>query len=122
MAAAQRAERHEPFDLTKRVRPKICDPSFSRSGKASIKRYRHRLPRGPIGRSGPPNVNLAQLHLACTYLCIFDGIYPERPSGNRAGSKTILSCNTNNQGRGSERRSGSLARLKCGSGSGALRH
>eukprot|EP00965_Chrysotila_dentata_P255433 6212222-Pleurochrysis_carterae.AAC.2 len=31
---------------------------------SNLRRYRHWLPRGPIGRSGPPNQNHARLHLA----------------------------------------------------------
>eukprot|EP00965_Chrysotila_dentata_P134997 4464945-Pleurochrysis_carterae.AAC.8 len=53
--------------------------------RLSERRYRHWLPGGPIGCSGPPDWNHARLHLACINLLIFNGIYLDRPSGNRAG-------------------------------------
>eukprot|EP00965_Chrysotila_dentata_P239867 6203355-Pleurochrysis_carterae.AAC.1 len=52
----------------------------------NLRRYRHWLPRGPNGRSRPrPNQNHARLYLAPFNLCIFEGTYLERPSGNWVG-------------------------------------
>eukprot|EP00965_Chrysotila_dentata_P216392 6189347-Pleurochrysis_carterae.AAC.1 len=77
----------------------IVDIMFSVKAAQVSRRFRHWLPCGPIGRSGPPNQNHARLHLACINLFIFYGIYLERPSGDWAGKSLLVIIPTVN-GRG----------------------
>eukprot|EP00965_Chrysotila_dentata_P204352 6182278-Pleurochrysis_carterae.AAC.3 len=82
------------------------------------RRYRHWLPRSPIGLSRPHGLDHARLHLACT-LPSYILRDPPGATIQEHGGELNISLNTNNQRSGSERGRGGWAR--SGSGSGALR-
>eukprot|EP00965_Chrysotila_dentata_P211643 6186569-Pleurochrysis_carterae.AAC.1 len=56
---------------------------------SNTRRYRHWLPRSPIGRSGPPAWNHASLQLACINLVALYGIYPGAAVGERRRARGL---------------------------------
>eukprot|EP00965_Chrysotila_dentata_P015602 516432-Pleurochrysis_carterae.AAC.1 len=84
-----------------------------------LRRCRRWLPRSPIGRSGPPDLDHARLHLACT-LPFYNLRDLPGATIQELGGELIISYNIKSQWSGSERRRGGWVRLRGCSGSEAL--